>query len=111
MQTKKKTLYKLPTAAAFQRVFMHQTHKSHQKHLLLLATPSTQPQAQLGLAIAKKHCKKAVDRNRIKRIIRENFRIQNLPAQDIVFISKPGIAHSSNAQLKMMVGNLLATLA
>jgi ribonuclease P protein component len=30
--------------------------------------------ARLGLAIARKHVKKAVSRNRIKRLVRESFR-------------------------------------
>ena len=33
------------------------------------------PHKRLGLAIPKKLAKRAVDRNRIKRLIRENFRI------------------------------------
>ena len=43
-------------------------------------------EARLGLVIAKKLLKRSVDRNRVKRIIREQFRIQraSLPACDLV---------------------------
>ncbi|MFL2555778.1 MAG: ribonuclease P protein component [Gammaproteobacteria bacterium] len=46
--------------------------------------------ARLGLAISKKYIKKSVDRNRIKRIVRESFRLQkkNLKGIDVVVLLK-----------------------
>lgn len=48
------------------------------------------PYARLGMAISKKIIKKAVDRNRIKRFLRESFRLnqQNLDCFDIVVLAK-----------------------
>ncbi len=42
--------------------------------------------ARLGVVVAKKLLKKAVDRNRVKRIIREQFRRRrvSLPAHDLI---------------------------
>ena len=40
----------------------------------LIAIPSEQANSRLGLAISKKICKRAVDRNLCKRIARETFR-------------------------------------
>jgi ribonuclease P protein component len=42
--------------------------------------------ARLGVVVAKKLLKRAVDRNRVKRIIREQFRCQriHLPAYDLI---------------------------
>ena len=40
----------------------------------LIAIPSVQGNSRLGLAISKKICKRAVDRNLFKRIARETFR-------------------------------------
>jgi ribonuclease P protein component len=42
--------------------------------------------ARLGLVIGKKLLKRAVDRNRVKRIVREQFRLRRaaLPACDLV---------------------------
>ncbi len=56
---------------------------------------------RLGLAISKKNAKRAVDRNRIKRIIRESFRLncQNLPAIDLVVMAKPNTKHADNPQI------------
>jgi len=46
---------------------------------------------RLGLAISKKHCRKATARNRIKRVIRESFRQhqQELSGLDVVVINQP----------------------
>lgn len=43
---------------------------------------------QLGLGIAKRHLKRAVDRNRVKRILREAYRLgpQHLQSVDIVVL-------------------------
>lgn len=42
--------------------------------------------ARLGVVVGKKLLKKAVDRNRIKRIVREQFRLErpSLPACDLI---------------------------
>ena len=43
-------------------------------------------EARLGLVVGKKQLKRAIDRNRVKRIIREQFRLAraSLPAVDLV---------------------------
>jgi ribonuclease P protein component len=46
------------------------------------------PSARLGVNIAKKKIRKAVDRNKIKRIAREAFRKQKFEGIDIVLILK-----------------------
>ena len=57
--------------------------------------------ARLGLAIAKKHVKLAVERNRIKRVIRESFRHhrQLIEDFDLIVLAKPGTASQTNKQL------------
>jgi ribonuclease P protein component len=56
----------------------------------LLAIKNELDHPRLGLAIAKKNVKKAVDRNVIKRAVRENFRKQqqNLGNIDIVVLAR-----------------------
>ncbi len=56
---------------------------------------------RLGLAIAKKHVPTAVARNRIKRIVRENFRLQQheLGGIDIVVLAQSGAADQSRSDL------------
>ena len=56
---------------------------------------------RLGLAISKKNAKRAVDRNRIKRLIRESFRQNqcNLPTIDLVVMAKPVAKNADNQQI------------
>jgi ribonuclease P protein component len=57
--------------------------------------------ARLGLSISARTVGNAVNRNRIKRVIRESFRLHTaeLPAVDIVVNSRPGARDSSNTLL------------
>ncbi len=47
-------------------------------------------QARLGLAISKRVAKRAVERNRIKRLVRESFRRvrHRLPAVDVMVMAR-----------------------
>lgn len=53
--------------------------------LWLAARPADGGRARLGLIVGKRVVRRAVDRNRAKRLIRESFRQrEGLPAMDIV---------------------------
>ncbi|WP_411833503.1 ribonuclease P protein component [Pseudoxanthomonas mexicana] len=58
--------------------------------------------ARLGLAVSRKVSTRAVVRNRIKRVLREQFRAQRaqLHAGDYVVVARPGAAQASPAQLR-----------
>jgi len=60
------------------------------------------PHARLGMVIAKKYLRKAVDRNRLKRQIRESFRYfkQQLSGMDVVVLLRADIRKVSNPQLR-----------
>ncbi|KTD24079.1 MULTISPECIES: ribonuclease P protein component [Legionella] len=62
--------------------------------------------ARLGLALSKKSIPKAHDRNRIKRLLRETFRIARLPAVDVVFIARPGLAEIENKKIIARLGTI-----
>jgi ribonuclease P protein component len=89
---------RLLTAKDFQFVFSSAEVKTSCPELLLLARFNQQPQSRLGLVIAKKHVKLAVTRNRLKRQIRESFRLQtdNLPSLDIVILARSGCGGLDN---------------
>ena len=60
---------------------------------------------RLGLAISKKCAKRAVDRNRIKRLFRESFRINQhkLPSVDIIAMCKPSAIKLSNHEMHQQI--------
>lgn len=86
--------------AEFSRVFK-QPIRSSDRLFTILAVNNELEFARLGLAISKKHAKRAVDRNRIKRLVRESFRLTRpgLPAIDLVVMAKPATKHAENQQI------------
>ena len=76
---------RLKKSGEFTRVFK-QPFRSVDRQFIVLAKQNNLPLARLGLAIAKKRIPLAVNRNRIKRLIRESFRHNksNLIGLDIV---------------------------
>ena len=54
------------------------------------------------MAISKKHCRKATERNRIKRVVRESFRTnqQQLAGLDIVVINQSAAAMADNGAMR-----------
>ncbi|PVZ82924.1 ribonuclease P protein component [Serratia sp. S1B] len=87
-------------AVDYKNVFDGALFKVHQPHFLFLAKPS-EHLSRLGIVVAKKKVRRAHERNRIKRIARESFRLnqQAIASLDIVVMPKIGIEDISNAEL------------
>ncbi|MGJ8682798.1 ribonuclease P protein component [Paraglaciecola sp.] len=81
--------------------------------LTLLARFNNSNNARLGITLSKKRVKYAHDRNRIKRIIRESFRLQGqtFPNIDIVVVGKSGLDKMSNQEIFFLLGKLWKKLA
>jgi ribonuclease P protein component len=79
----------------------------------LLAIKNNHDNPRLGLTIAKKRVKKAVARNRIKRLTRESFRLHqhDIPNIDIVVMAKNGTDKLSNSQLTKQLEKLWQKIA
>ena len=71
----------------------------------VLARPNDLTHPRLGLAVSKKCAKRAVDRNRIKRLFRESFRINQhkLPSVDIIAMCKPSAIKLSNHEMHQQI--------
>jgi ribonuclease P protein component len=69
--------------------------------LIGLQNENQQTEARMGLTVSKK-VGKAVERNRIKRVYREQFRYikGNYPGLDFVVISRVGSSSLSNKELR-----------
>jgi len=65
----------------------------------MLARDLKKDNTRLGIIVAKKHVKHAVQRNRIKRLLRESFRCKrhSLSNLDLVVLAKKGVGQVDNA--------------
>ena len=64
--------------------------------------------ARLGLAVAKKRAKRAVDRNRIKRVARESFRHRRaaLGSRHVVLMNRDAAKGAGVAELRAALETL-----
>ncbi len=95
---------KLLNAESYKYVF-NDSQRFGNRSLTVLARVNELDHPRLGLAISKKCAKKAVDRNRIKRLFRESFRLNQhtLPNVDIVAMCKPSILSLDNAEIQRQI--------
>ena len=94
--------WRLLTADAYHSVFKG-PKKSVDKFFTVLWVSNGLCRSRLGMAVAKKHLKRAVDRNLIKRVIRESFRHrkQDLSGADIVVLSRRGLKADDRKRLRV----------
>lgn len=56
---------------------------------MFLARENEQGYPRLGFALSKRHIKKAVSRNQVKRLVRESFRqLESFPALDVIVLAR-----------------------
>ena len=73
----------------YRRVFDGPNVKVSSKAFLLLAVENSDGTSRLGIIVAKKHIRLASRRNRIKRIVREQFRLSPLgTSMDLVVLAR-----------------------
>lgn len=92
--------HRLRSKVEFDRVF-ERNARSSDAYFSVLARPNEIGHARLGLAISKKAAADAVDRNRLKRMIREHFRLSvALPALDFVVSARSAAVLQSPTALR-----------
>jgi ribonuclease P protein component len=71
------------------------------RHFTILVGHGGSGSARLGLAVSKRAVPRSVDRNRLKRLIRERFRLhrERLPAVDVVVMVRPAARQCDNPAL------------
>lgn len=99
-------------AKDFKQVFAGAA-KTSDRYFTLLARDNGLESARLGLVVSKKNIKTAVERNRIKRLIRETFRLAKarLPAKDFVVLVKVPARDTANFALRASLNRFWHHLA
>jgi ribonuclease P protein component len=96
--------YRLTGPADYQRVFKKARRLSSPGFTILIrANECGYP--RLGLIVSRKSARKAVQRNIIKRLIRESFRQQRpcLGNYDIVVMAKPTLTARTNLEIRNLL--------
>jgi len=92
---------RLTTPTDFSRVFQRNAVSSD-RYFRVMARPGASDTSRLGMAVSRKVDKRAVVRNRIKRVVRESFRhYRSNPGitLDIVVLARADSATISRSQL------------
>ena len=98
---------RLLTPSHYSRIF-NEPVRAATENFTLLAKPNQENTPRLGLTVAKKRVKQANQRNRIKRLARESFRLSQhkLDNIDIVLMVKDGCDKQDNALLTKQLNKL-----
>ncbi|AUD58472.1 ribonuclease P protein component [Shewanella sp. NKUCC05_KAH] len=103
---------RLLTPAQFKSVFSNPI-KASSAEITLLAIPNTEQHPRMGLTVAKRYVKRANQRNRIKRVIRDSFRLNqhDIPHLDIVVLVRNGVMEMENAEINKLIEKLWRKLS
>ena len=97
--------------AQFQHVFAKR-QRLFGRCCVLYYRSNTVKRPRLGVVVSKRNVRKAVTRNRFKRVTREVFRTQQrkLPMLDMVIIAKSGAGDKTKQELQQCLNQCLQQL-
>ncbi|MDX1460069.1 MAG: ribonuclease P protein component [Xanthomonadales bacterium] len=106
---------RLTRPGEFRRVFQRPI-VSRDRYFRVLARDSGQRMSRLGLAISRKACSKASGRSRLKRLVRESFRLNRVRLDesvslDLVVMAQRDAASATNQELTESLGRHWKTIA
>lgn len=95
---------RLLKSSDYKEVFDNNSVRVAHPNLLILSEPNGTETSRLGLVIGKKNVPTAVARNKIKRVVRETFRLTELPvAVDLVFLARKDLGKLSSTELATLI--------
>lgn len=99
--------YTLPRAARLLKAGDFAALRGHSRrlsvrHFIAEFSPNEQATCRLGQAVSRRVSKRAVDRNRIKRLVRESYRLvrADLPLVDILLIARSSAVKATAVELR-----------
>lgn len=97
---------------AFEAVFAHESVVAG-RYFVVRTRPNAQAQARLGIIAARKAIRRAVDRNRCKRIVREAFRRHAVALRglDVVVICRASLSGRTGAAGRLELERVLPRFA
>lgn len=103
---------RLTQPAQYRQVFA-QARRLNDTGFTLLVRDNGGEGARLGLAISRKCARRAVDRQRIKRLVRESFRRnrEQLVSVDIVVMCRPAVTDWDNQRIRASLDRFWARLS
>ncbi len=92
---------RLSTPGHYKSVFDAPTYKVSSRAFILLARATEEECSRLGVIVAKKHILRASHRNRIKRLVREHFRLTGCSVPlDLVVLARAAADQMDNAGVR-----------
>lgn len=104
--------HRLLTKQDYSAVFEQVDVRISKGPYLLLCRKNQFDHPRLGLVVRKKFLKRAVDRNILKRLARENFRLRqhSLANLDVIFMNRGNSDQKTEAEIKFLVAEVFDSL-
>ena len=100
---------RLLDSKAFEHVFGKPDFRVSNKYFLIIGCWTEQEHPRLGIIVAKKNIARANQRNRIKRLLREVFRLRKnaLTPIDLVVMTRKGLEDLENSECLIYIHDLI----
>lgn len=101
-------MLRLLTSSDFNAVFTN-SKRIGSPFLTLVVQKNKLNFPRIGFALAKKQVKRAHERNRLKRLAREYFRLNQheVPYLDMIFLARKDAQNLSNSELMVLIEQLI----
>ena len=106
------SVQRLTKAREFDEVFKGAKYRANCPGFLVLAIENRQSFSRIGMVVSKRTAGNAVNRNRIRRLIRESFRLRfDMKGLDVVMVARPPASKMENSAMLEVLSDLWVRLS